>query len=1351
MAKQTIVIDTKHATKNIDALGKSVSAYNLLVKDQVKSVKDLNRTSEALNKATQTTITNQRNYSQALRSSNTALDSHKIALQTSARTLGNISTAYQRLSPTVFQNVLAFKTLTTQMQTFERATARQISVTQTITASLNRERIAIDSTSTRLAAFGQQIAQITSQMRRKNTALTDQTRELKKDSDAVLLVTASYRTLIRVLVIQTIHRAFSRFLNEIRESLETFRLLRIAIAEIRTIQGEVGKSTAEWEKELIGLSTAFGIPVLEVAAAEYEAISNQVVNATNATRFMRDELELAITTQANLKTATNATSTVINAFRKSSQEATVINAKLFKTVELGRIRLDELGSQFGRVSVLSNQLGITFDEQQAALTTLTRQGVDAEHAQVLLANVMNALLSPSKEMNAQLSEWGVQTGGAAVKTFGFVGVLRRLAAIAESTGDPLQHIADIFSDLRALTGAGGLVAGFKDFESDLRRISNSQESFNAAIQESVQNTGRRITIELNKVKNEFLKTFGESLSNAFLTVIDLFGGADKALHALGGAIRVVTSATLAYIVVQKVLNTNFAAMNVSLIKTRTGFALLNLETKKITASFTTMQIAQGALSLGLTAVVAVAIESVFAYNRLTDSLKEYSDALSEAEQRQSELDIKKFAEESEQAFGTFSQAVSANFKVILQAYAILHATNNELAEKFEKNFAKIGKSVHKELDTALDGITSRLRESERELDKIFRTIERSKEAVSKIRIGEVEKRFEASLAGKAELEAFQLIENEKIRLHRAALVARAKGEEEVAEAFFSRVEALGERQAEILKKELADATKEKEKVSHVEFKTDAFGRPKFDRRGRPQFKRVTETVADPDEERQKKALETLNALEAERQRLVLERIRAEEAATARAEAAAEASRARIDEQQAAVARLRDILAQLDSFDTTQVNAAGAFRNLAAQAEAEADAAGLSPTEKLTLLRDAKRQELELVKKAAVEQAQAAVQAQQDALLKAQRLHEQETQNLRDALGKRKEEIANFVNENKKFLNDLQTQFLPNAQDRHGEARGGAFVFPGNNPEEEAAAKKQLAQLQVLIKQQAIQLDIAKQKFKNDEVDLGLLQRIRDTYDEIRTLSIKINPNRLAPDAGPNAGLLAQIGQDLKAVTTGLGGEFAKGGKLAIPEGEQVIVIIDKLKQQFTGLAQAQQRVIEANQRLGDSNSTLQQLAFIADQIKAKGPDVGLVGLELAQGTVSAQQQVNDVLRGTVTHLQTIADLQQRIMEINRAFFGGGNTSTPVKGSAFGGPIGGRGIDRIPVMMADGETVMSQMASRTFAPILAAMNHAPPVFRAQGGTVTNIGDIHVHPPQGTSREQVIHIARELKRLGRQGLN
>jgi len=131
--------------------------------------------------------------------------------------------------------------------------------------------------------------------------------------------------------------------------------------------------------------------------------------------------------------------------------------------------------------------------------------------------------------------------------------------------------------------------------------------------------------------------------------------------------------------------------------------------------------------------------------------------------------------------------------------------------------------------------------------------------------------------------------------------------------------------------------------------------------------------------------------------------------------------------------------------------------------------------------------------------------------------------------------------------------------------------------------------------------------------------------------------------------------------------------------------------------------------------------------------------------------VNDVLRGTVTHLQTIADLQQRIMEINRAFFGGGNTSTPVKGSAFGGPIGGRGIDRIPVMMADGETVMSQMASRTFAPILAAMNHAPPVFRAQGGTVTNIGDIHVHPPQGTSREQVIHIARELKRLGRQGLN
>jgi ribosomal protein S9 len=84
--------------------------------------------------------------------------------------------------------------------------------------------------------------------------------------------------------------------------------------------------------------------------------------------------------------------------------------------------------------------------------------------------------------------------------------------------------------------------------------------------------------------------------------------------------------------------------------------------------------------------------------------------------------------------------------------------------------------------------------------------------------------------------------------------------------------------------------------------------------------------------------------------------------------------------------------------------------------------------------------------------------------------------------------------------------------------------------------------------------------------------------------------------------------------------------------------------------------------------------------------------------------------------------------------------------------GGRpqGTDVIPAMLSPGEVVINAASAWRFAAQLTAINAGvQPVYRSEGGSVTNIGDINVTVTGGgasrqTAREIATEIRRELRR-------
>ena len=84
-------------------------------------------------------------------------------------------------------------------------------------------------------------------------------------------------------------------------------------------------------------------------------------------------------------------------------------------------------------------------------------------------------------------------------------------------------------------------------------------------------------------------------------------------------------------------------------------------------------------------------------------------------------------------------------------------------------------------------------------------------------------------------------------------------------------------------------------------------------------------------------------------------------------------------------------------------------------------------------------------------------------------------------------------------------------------------------------------------------------------------------------------------------------------------------------------------------------------------------------------------------------------------------------------------------------VGGRGQDNIPAMLSRGETVVNARKSQRFFSELNAMNQgSQPVYREQGGTVTNVGDINVTVQGGDSSQQTVReIGRAMRREVQRG--
>jgi TP901 family phage tail tape measure protein len=294
---------------------------------------------------------------------------------------------------------------------------------------------------------------------------------------------------------------FYNLISLMRQSGQEAITVSRGIGEILSITQSMPQTNKDWERSIYEIANAYNFTLADTVEGLYQAISNQVAAGSDILTFMQSSAQFAKTTKSSIVQSVDLLSAAVNAFGYDASSTEHIAAVLFRTIELGRVRTEDMANTFGRVAATAALAGVTFEDLGAAIAQITVRGVKYERASTFIINVLNKMMKPSKQMQQIFADMGVTSGEALIKIHGLTGVIKLLA---DRVGYSASEVAEMFKDIRAVGGISLLTQDAKKLQEVAEQLQKSSEYYNKAKTKIAETSGERMAKDLNKVRTAFI-------------------------------------------------------------------------------------------------------------------------------------------------------------------------------------------------------------------------------------------------------------------------------------------------------------------------------------------------------------------------------------------------------------------------------------------------------------------------------------------------------------------------------------------------------------------------------------------------------------------------------------------------------------------------------------------------------------------------------------------------------------------------------------------------------------------------------------------------------------------------------
>lgn len=327
--------------------------------------------------------------------------------------------------------------------------------------------------------------------------------------------------------IQAAMGALQSLKQYINESTQSFYAFEKSMAEAATMLDTMEKDLIPgMSEEITGLSIAFGQSAIDLSRGLYQALSAGV-DAGKAMKFMKSATELASAGLASVETTVDALTTVLNAYGMSVENVNYVSDIMMKTVELGKLRLEDLAGTLGYVAPVAAQAGVAFTEITAAMATLTKQGINAHMAARSLRQTIVNLISPSAEAKEAMMGLSLAYDDLTLEARGLAGTLE---LINDASQGQVGILNQLIPNVRALSAVMGLTGAQSDmFAEGLREIEDAAGTTAEKLKDvtATKEYESRVTQELLNAQS---RSLGETTSDW-----DLFFKKQEAMFKGGAA------------------------------------------------------------------------------------------------------------------------------------------------------------------------------------------------------------------------------------------------------------------------------------------------------------------------------------------------------------------------------------------------------------------------------------------------------------------------------------------------------------------------------------------------------------------------------------------------------------------------------------------------------------------------------------------------------------------------------------------------------------------------------------------------------------------------------------------------
>lgn len=238
-------------------------------------------------------------------------------------------------------------------------------------------------------------------------------------------------------------------------SVSQMRDLERGIAEVATLLGDIPDSEVQRLTDGVRqLSGELGIAAEEIVPALYDAISAGVP-ADNVFDFLRTAGKASIAGVTSLGTSVNGLTNIVNAFGLQASDTEAVADSMFAAVQGGKTTFDELSRSIFQIAPAAAASGVSFQEVNAAVATLTASGTPTRVAATQLRAALVGLQRPSEELNAIFQDLGFENAELAIQQEGLGFALR---AVRDASGGSAGALQQLLGSVEAVAAAN-VIAG----------------------------------------------------------------------------------------------------------------------------------------------------------------------------------------------------------------------------------------------------------------------------------------------------------------------------------------------------------------------------------------------------------------------------------------------------------------------------------------------------------------------------------------------------------------------------------------------------------------------------------------------------------------------------------------------------------------------------------------------------------------------------------------------------------------------------------------------------------------------------------------------------------------------------